>query len=146
MDNNNHDHFLQHSRKEIANDYHHIFELISCDSKFAGLLLTLTHEEAFQAVVEAFNFLHTATDPKEQELKAKLSQKGCMVVFLLQQWLVRFLTKKVMNLMTTEAVILNCKKIPHSYLENYFESQAHFSLIDTLTSYHGGLRESINEK
>ena len=59
---------------------------------------------------------------------------------LLQQWLVRHLTKRTMQLMTPEALTKYRKKIPTSYLENYLTHQAHFSLNRLIIKYHSGLR------
>ena len=124
-------------------DTAHVFSLIRCDPKFEGLLQNLTHQEAMQAVSEAFNLLHTAPGPQEEGGQLDLTPEGCMVVSLLQQVLVRMLTKKLMNLMTTEAVILNRNKIPYSYLENYLSKQAHFSLKEAIANYHRALQATI---
>ena len=56
------------------------------------------------------------------------------------QVLVRLLTKRLMSLMTTEAVVLNRNKIPYSYLEHYLTNQAHFSLKEAITNYHTALQ------
>lgn len=124
-------------------DTAHVFNLIVCDPKFEGLLQNLTHQEAMQAVAEAFNLLHSAPAPQEEGGQLDLTPEGCMVVSLLQQILVRLLTKKLMNLMTTEAIILNRNKIPYSYLDNYLSNQAHFSLKEAITNYHTALKATI---
>ena len=51
-----------------------------------------------------------------------------------------YLTKRIMQLMTPEALIEHRKKIPSSYLENYLTHQAHFSLNRLINKYHGGLK------
>lgn len=71
-----------------------------------------------------------------------LNPEGCMVISLLVQILVRFFTKKLMNLMTTEAVILHRDKIPSSYLEDYLSNQAHFSLKETIAKYYEALKDT----
>ena len=65
--------------------------------------------------------------------------QGCLVVMLLQQWLVCHLTKRIMQLMTPEALTEHCTKIPTSYLKNYLIHQAHFSLNRLIIKYHSGL-------
>lgn len=65
--------------------------------------------------------------------------QGCLVVMLLQQWLVRHLTKRMMQLMTLEAFTEHRSKIPSSYLKNYLTHQAHFSLSDLIDRYLKGL-------
>ena len=124
-------------------DSSHIFSLAMCDSRFEGILKKLTHEDVKQAVIDAFDFLYIAHSPDEEEWQAYLSTRGCMVIFLLQHLFVRLLTKKLMNLMTAEALILNCDKIPSTYLENYLENQSHFSLKEAITSYHTALEATI---
>ena len=65
--------------------------------------------------------------------------QGCLVVQLLQQWLVRHLTKRMMQLMTSEAFTEHRSKIPSSYLENYLACQAHFSLKNLIDNYLTGV-------
>jgi hypothetical protein len=124
-------------------DTAHVFNLIVCDPKFEGVLQNLTHQDAMQAVTEAFNLLYSAPGPQEEGGQLDLTPEGCMVVSLLQQVLVRLLTKRLMNLMTTEAVILNRNKIPYSYLENYLSNQTHFSLKEVIANYHTALMATV---
>ena len=98
--------------------------------------LTWTHQDASGAAREAFKILYSAPEQGEEAL----SPRGCLVVSLLQQAFVRLFIKKLMNLMTTEAVILYRNKIPSSYLENYLRNQAHFSLKEVITKYHTALK------
>ena len=60
---------------------------------------------------------------------------------LLQQWLVRYLCKRLMQLMTSEAFILYRNVLPSSYLENYISFQAHFSLQKLILKYYLDLKE-----
>lgn len=122
-------------------DSNHVFNLAKYD--FNDVIRDLTHRDAKQAVIDAFKFLYTSHGPDKEGWQAYLSKKGYMVVFLLQHLLVRLFTKRLMNLMTTEALIMNCSKIPSSYLENYLENQSHFSLKETISSYHSTLKATI---
>ena len=61
------------------------------------------------------------------------------MVLLLQQWFVRQLIKRMMQLMTSEAFTEHRTKIPSSYLENYLAYQAHFSLSRLINKYYSGL-------
>ena len=116
-----------------------IFKLITCDPDFDGLHKAMTHRVAMSAVVEAFNFMHKS----EVEESFSLTPGGCMVVSLVQQVLVQFLTQKLMNLMTAEAIILHRNKIPYSYRSNYLVKQAHFSLKRVITNYHKGIKATL---
>ena len=77
-----------------------------------------------------------------QDRATQLSPEGCLVVALLQQWLVRYLCKRLMHLMTSEAFILYWNVIPSSYLKNYLSFQAHFSLKELILKYHRALEDS----
>ena len=134
---------LQYPLHELRMDTQHVFSLIVCDPEFEGLLKTLTHQEAMNAVVEAINLLYTAPGPQEEGGQLDLTPEGCMVVSFLQQVLIRLLTKRLMQLMTTEAIILHRNKIPFSYLGNYLGNQAHFSLKEAVTNYHAALKATI---
>jgi hypothetical protein len=124
-------------------DGNHVFNLAMYDAHFNDTIEDLTHSKAKQAVIDAFEFLYTADGPNKEGWRAYLSTEGYLVVFLLQHLLVRFLTKKIMNLMTTEALILNCSKVPYTYLENYLENQSHFSLKEAITNCHASLKATI---
>lgn len=124
-------------------DSEHVFHLIKCDAKFEGLLKNFTHQDAALAVIEAFNLLHTAPGPKKDGRYLDLTPDGCMVVSLIQQLLIRLLTRRLMNLMSAEAIVLNRNKIPYSYLKNYLRDQAHFSLKKTVRGYHVALTETL---
>lgn len=111
-----------------------VYNLIACER------LKWTHQDASKEVMEAFKILNSAPGSPEQGEQEALTRGGCLVVSLLQQTLVRLFLKKLMNLMTTEAVILYRNKIPSSYLENYLKNQAHFSLKEVITKYHTALK------
>ena len=51
---------------------------------------------------------------------------------LLIQWLVRHFCKRLMQLMTPEALVLHERQIPASYIHNYLTYQKHFSLKDLI--------------
>ncbi len=94
-------------------------------------MANMTHNTAAQAIPEAINVLH-----KVVVAGIDVTPEGCLVIALLQQWLVRFLTKRLMQMMTSEALILHRNKIPFSYLKNYLNFNTHFSLLNVVESYH----------
>lgn len=112
-----------------------VSETVACDSEFSGLLENINQEEAQEAIVEVFSALRS----DNLSFPKTLTPRACLVVSIIQQLLVRLLTKKLMNLMTAEAVILYRNKIPHSYLRDYLNCQAHFSFKDIITRYYTGL-------
>ena len=117
-------------------DSAYLLDIAACDTEFNGLLENIKVREAGEAVAEAFNSLHSDAHLQGQ---LYLTPMGCLVVSLLQQLLVRLLIKRLMNLMTAEAVILHRNKIPHSYLRNYLNCQAHFGLNEVIKKYHNAL-------
>ncbi len=114
-----------------------LFDVVACDPEFSSLLQSLKCREAGEAVIEAMKVLHPGATKFSEKLH--LTSRVCLVMSLLQQLFVRLLTKRLMNLMTAEAVILHRNKIPHSYLKNYLNCQAHFSLKEVITKYHTAL-------
>lgn len=135
---------MQYPKDELEWDADHISSLVECDPKFAGVLKSLTHQDVVEAVAETFNLLHSAHGPQDEGGELDLTPEGCLVVAILQQMLVRLLAKRLMNLITAEAVILNRNKIPSIYLWHYLGSQTHFSLKDTIRKYHGALKATIS--
>ena len=102
----------------------------SSNPKFEGIIKTELNDiaTARQAVLSAFNTLQR--DPVDSsQLLAPVSQ---LMRSLLVQWLVRYLCKEVMQLMTPEALVLHERQIPASYIHNYLTYQKHFSLMDLI--------------
>lgn len=64
----------------------------------------------------------------------ELSVKACLVVTVLTQWLTRLLCKKLLQLMTSEALCMLHRKIPSSFIQHYLNHQHHFSLKALLES------------
>lgn len=133
---------MQYCPQEMEKDSKYIFDLATkTDLHFNQIKQSLTHSGAKNAVIAAFNFLYTSNGPNKEGWQAYLNSTGYLVISLLQHLLVRLLTKKMMNLMMTEALILKCSKIPYTYLENYLESQFHFCFKEVIANYHKALIE-----
>ena len=133
---------IQYGQQELEMDTAHIFDLIQSDPKYENHVENLNHEKA-EVGIMALNFLHSDWPPKKDGWMSYLTLHGCMIVSVLQQLLVMLLTKRLMNLMTAEAVILYHQKIPHFYLKNYLSFQIHFSLKDSIANYHRLLMETL---
>lgn len=124
-------------------DAQHIFPLLKKDASFEAAFDMLSVESANEAVNEALGLLHSAPDPKDEGIvPQEMSQEACLVVSVLQQWLVRHLCKSLMQLMTPEALCLHRKKIPASLIDNYLTNQQHFSLKRLLDYHLGALQSS----
>ena len=107
---------------------------------YGGVVEQLDCQTVVQAVIEAIDTLHTAS---ELNGYTEVSNEASLVISLLQQWLVRYFCMKLMQLMTPEALILNRNKIPLFYLVNYLTHQNHFSLKKLIQRCYMAL-ESIN--
>ena len=79
---------------------------------------------------------------QKEAAQLNLSPEGCLMVALLQQWLVRHLCKRLMQLMTSEAFTLYRNVLPSSYLENYISFHSHFSLQKFIIKYSVALNDS----
>ena len=129
--------------EELQEDAAHISRIIQFEAKLnvSDLLNFMTHEDVREAITEAFNFLYSLPGPGEGD-EMFIKPESCMVIIFIQQMLVLFLTKRLMKLMTTEAIIIHHKQFPPFYLEQYLGSQAHFSLQDTIATYNGALKKT----
>ena len=107
------------------------------DSEFAGRVLLMTSEtyydstgDIYKAIVEAFDALH---DPHaERNIYQDVSINALMVVSMVTQFLVRMLCKKVMQLMTSDALCVHHRRVPTSYIQTYLNHQDHFNLKSLL--------------
>ena len=121
-------HIFQCSSEELKLDAQHVSSYVCADPEFKGLLQTLTPQRAGLAVAEAMQKLHDAPPPQGNNPNVGLSPEGCAMVAMAVQWLVRYLCKRLMQLMTPEALTIHRMGISSSYLVNYLRHQSHFSL------------------
>ena len=130
---------LQSTVEELELDCQHIKSIVCSDSEFEGLLNT-KDVSMIDAVFEAFKVLHEAPTPTSDHFKWGTSPQACMVVAILIQWLIRYLCKRLMQIMTPEALTVHIKKIATSYIKNYLQFQHHFSLKKLITSQNDNLQ------
>ena len=102
----------------------------SSNPKFERIIKTELNdiETTRRAVLSAFNSFQRDVIDLSQPL-APITQ---LIRSLLVQWLVRYLCKEVMQVMTPEALVLHERQIPASYIHNYLTYQKHFSLKDLI--------------
>ena len=63
-----------------------------------------------------------------------------LVLSVLQQWLISYIYKRLMQLMTPEALVSNHEEIPSYYIMHYLNCQSHFSLKDLLQKFHANIK------
>lgn len=101
--------------------------LVARDSQFGGQLSELTVKDVLKAIPEALHGLYHASSANKDR-RTDLSINACMVISVFLQWLVRHICKRLMQLMTTEALTTRYKTLPHHYTETYLKHQSHFNL------------------
>ena len=103
--------------------------LVKRDSQFAGRFSALSKQDIIKAVPEALEGLyHIHSSGAKSTARADLSINACMVISVFLQWLVRHLAKRLIQLMTMEAVTSHYRTLPLAYTESYLEHQSHFHL------------------
>jgi len=122
-------HFLQNAN-ELEHDASSIIKLLATTgTEFSGVASKLDacdHSTIIEWVTEALDLVYLekeapntmnvgSGDDRGEALTA--SNGACMVIALLTQWLVRYMIKKLMQLMTPEALILNRRYV---YIRLYF--------------------------
>ena len=138
---------IQFSKKEMLSDAEEVLSIIMLDSEFSGQVLRIMSTESktgatqliHLAMVEALHALHLAESV--DQYTREVSANACMMVSILTQWLVRHLCKRVMQLMTSEALCMHHRKIPTSYIQAYLNHQHHFSLKELLEAQASKLTE-----
>ena len=64
----------------------------------------------------------------DSQASIEIFPDACLMISILQQWLIRYLCKRMMQILTPEGMAVHYRKIPRSYREVYFKQQEHFSL------------------
>lgn len=156
--------FLQNAN-ELEHDASSIIKLLATTgTEFSGVASKLDacdHSTIIEWVTEALDLVYLEKEaPNTMNVGSgddhgetpTASNGACMVIALLTQWLVRYMIKKLMQLMTPEALILNrryaldyisvymhvihfFRNIPISYLETYLNYQTHFSFSGLITNH-----------
>ena len=94
----------------------------------SGVYKKLVKLESFETLASAAMALLLS---KEDQ---KITPETHFLIVLLQQWLVMYLCKKLMQLMTPEALLTHHKKIPTHYISTYLVHQSHFNLRQLINS------------
>ena len=116
--------------EEIEKDCQVIFEILTKDEEFT----TEIESEQFcieGAVGEALDALHSPTGDT-----VGMHEDSCLVIAVMVQWLVRYVTKRCMQLLTPEALAINAKYLPQTFVKDYFQFQEHFSLKDLIKNHY----------
>ena len=130
----------QSSTTELLADGAHLVQMIlDNNAAYAGQLDKLT-ETSIPVVVDE------ALISFKQHKELNMSANTELVAGILQQWLINYLCKRLLQLMTPEALVTNHKKLPNHYINHYLNQQSHFCLKDAVVGYHGNLVQEWNPK
>lgn len=88
----------------------------------------MSKQDILKVVPEALAGLYHTTLSGKSTTRADLSINACMIISVFLQWLVRHITKRLIQLMTVEAVTRHYKTLPLAYTEAYLKHQSHFHL------------------
>lgn len=113
---------------EICNAAEHIFEMImySNDPEFQRILHNLKSKNIIAIVDEAFNCLYNGPHPRNAKEEFGIYTDTCTVIFVIMQWLVMYMCKRLMQLVTPEALVIHNQEIPRYYSQFYMKFQEHF--------------------
>ena len=132
---------MQYTEEERGLDVDSVLTVVSLDPEFTRLMRNMSYQSAAQAISEAINVLYSGNGPDKGQF-IDVSPYGCLVIAILQQWLVRHLCKRLMQLMTPEALILYRNKIPSSYIKHHLRFFTPFSLLNLIKRYHQAVKST----
>ena len=112
-------------------DSEYLFHLLCRDTAFKEAYQTLTIDSVQQALPKTLQVLHTSQ--RECTISTPMSPEINLVMDLMEQWLVHHMTKQLMQLMMTKAIIVYREHIPAVYINNYLTHQQHFSIKKLLS-------------
>ena len=121
----------QYTIEELKMDSEYLFHLLCRDTSFSEAYQTLTIDSVHQALPKMLQILHTSH--RESTIPTQISPEINLVMDLMEQWLVHHMTKQLMQLMTTKAIIVYHEHIPAVYIDNYLTYQQHFSIKKLLS-------------
>ena len=127
-------------------DAREVMEHVLRDSEFAGQVLRMSTENnstatIYMAATEALEAMYTIRSM--DAVQKEVSPNACLMISVMTQWLVRYLCKRLMQLMTSEALCVHHRQIPTSYIQAYLNHQHHFSLRALLESQTKILKSSV---
>lgn len=110
--------------EELVSDAEEILEKLVEDDQLKEVYLQLVSNPC-ETVQKSLNTLYEADTEKAQG-------DVCFIIALLTQWLVRYTTRRIMQLLTPEGLVLHHNKLPRSYVVSYMQHQEHFSFKETI--------------
>lgn len=126
---------MQLSDEELKADAERIFTLILQDPDFKETMGEIKHTDVVSIVNEALHVLYHSPDPEDFDTPYQIYNDSCLVISVLLHWLVSYLYKQLMQLLTPEALVVHSEHIPLFYLQTYLKFQEHFSLKELVQKH-----------
>ena len=113
----------------MQSDADQLFDaILTKDREFSQAFTHIQHGNALAVVDEALHVLFHGPHPEEKDAPIEICVDACLVISLLLQWLVRYLCRRLIQLLTPEALAVHLRKIPIVYVQSYLKLQEHFNL------------------
>ena len=134
--------FTQCSAIQLQSDPDRLFGLVSRDKEFSQLISQINHGNTLAVVDEALRVLFHGPHPNNKDAVIAIYEDACLVISLMVQWLVSYLCKQLMQLLTPEALVVHLYQIPKYLVQHYLQLQDHFSLKNLVTKQFQKLKEN----
>lgn len=125
----------QLSSKELTADAEHTFSVVCQDPNFKDIIPSLLPKNVSPLVDEVLHILYHDPTAHKNNPPLMVHTDSCMVISLLLQWLSSYMIRRLLQLMTPEALIVNIKQIPVPYREMYLRFQEHFSIKELINNH-----------
>ena len=113
----------------MQSDASELFDaILKEDHEFSQVVAEIQPGNVLAVVDEALHVLFHGPHPNEKDTPIEIYVDACFVISLMLQWLVRYLCRRLIQLLTPEALAVHLHKIPKVYVQGYLKSQEHFSL------------------
>lgn len=120
----------------MQSDANELFDsILDEDLEFRQIFPQIDRGNALSVVDEALHVLFHGPHPNEKDASIEIYVDACLVISLLLHWLVRYLCRRLIQL-------LHFYKVPNVYVQSYLKLQEHFSLKNLLEMQFKKLDES----
>ena len=134
---------MQYSVEDLQSDANDLIDaILTEDREFSHVFHQIDHGNALAVVDEALHVLFHGPHPNERDAPIVVYVDACLVISLLLQWLVRYLCRRLLQLLTPEALVVHSNKIPNVYIQSYLRHQEHFSLTNLVEKQFEKLEEN----
>lgn len=116
---------------EVIDDADAIFKIIFSDEKFSEEIERIKSGDDVAVRNAVDGGLHTLFNASGT-VDGDVFLDYCLVIAVLAQWLLSFILKRLMQLMTPEALVKYNQLIPHMYLKHYIKFQPHFGIREVV--------------